>query len=461
MKKIKILILVAILSITYGCKKYTEGFEVSPNSPSQVTPSLLLSHCELAVMVHYTGQLARVPSILMQQSAGTDFQFIDVASYLIQEGDNVNEWNSIYADGLSSLKRLIEVSGDANPHYRGIAKVIKAMELGLATDIWGDVPNSEALLGESGAAFYNPHFDTQQSIIADIQSILSSAIVDLDPAKSNILIPGSDDFIHGGDVAKWTKTAWMLKARYANRLSKRDANGSATDALSYIASAGLTGSADDAHAVFGTNGNELNQWYSFNLTRSNYMKMGKYLMELLKSTSDPRLSFYATTDEDGNYTGTAPDSTNTNTSNLGAYYGSSASPLPLVTYAEMKFIEAEANLRLSNAQAAADAHNAAVIASVEKVTGATIDSVYLIAQASETSGTITLEKIMTQKYVAMFTQVEVWSDWRRTNFPTLTPNPDGVVNSIPRRFVTSFDERISNVNAIIVTDILLPVWWDE
>lgn len=373
MKKITIILFVTILSITSGCKKYTDGYDVSPNNPLTVTPSILLSHSELALMVHYTGQLARVPSILTQQSAGTDFQFIDVASYLIQEGDNINEWNSIYAGGLASDQDLIDLAGESNPYYRGIAKVLKAMELGLATDIWGDIPNSEALKAKNGEANFNPHFDSQQSVIADIQTILSSAIVDLDPSKTNVLFPASDDFIHGGDVSKWVKTAWMLKARYANRLSKRDPAGSATAALSYIASAGLTDSGDDANAVFGKEGNELNQWYSFNITRVNYMKMGKYLIELLKSISDPRLPLYATTDDDGNYSGTAPDSTNANTSNLGAYYGSEDSPLPLVTYAEMKFIEAEANLRLANTQAAADAHNAGVIASVEKVTGATID----------------------------------------------------------------------------------------
>lgn len=461
MKKITLILFVTILSVFSSCKKYTEGFDTSPNQPAEVTPSLLLSHAELAVMVHYTGQLSRIPSILTQQSAGTDFQFIDVANYLIQEGDNINEWNSIYAAGLATEKILIEQAGDANPYYRGIAKVLTALELGLATDIWGDIPYSEALRAAEGEEHFSPKFDSQQSIIANIQSILSSAIADLNPANSNVIFPSSDDFIHGGDAAKWTKTAWILKARFANRLSKKDPIASANDALSFIASSGVTDNSADAMAVFGTNGNELNQWYSFNITRVNYMKMGKFFMELLKSNTDPRLPFYATTDDDGGYTGTAPDSTNTNTSNLGAYYGSENSPMPLVTYAEMKFIEAEANLRLGNTQAAADAHNAGVITSVEKVTGATIDPLYLAAQASETIGTITLEKIMTQKYIALFTQVEVWSDWRRTNFPTLTPNPNGVVNGIPRRLVTPFDERINNPNATVVSDILKPVWWDE
>lgn len=460
MKKSAILIMLAIMFISNGCKKFVEGYDVSPNQPAEVTPSLLLSHSELAMMVHYTGQLARIPSIMVQQSAGTDFQFVDFANYLILEGDNINEWNSIYASGMASCKTLIELAGDANPHYRGIAKVIMALELGLATDIWGDVPNREALRAQEGTEHFNPHYDPQEIVIQDIQSMLTSAISDLDPNKSNVLIPSTDDFIHEGDVSKWIQTAWMVKARYANRLSKRNANQSATDALSFINSAGLTGNDGDAYAIFGTEGNELNQWYSFNITRANYIKMGKHFVELLKSLSDPRLPFYASTDDDGGYSGTAADSTNTNTSNLGDYYGSEDSPLPLITYEEIKFIEAEANLRLGNNQQAADAFNEAVISSLTKITGSA-DAAYVAANASETAGSITLDKIMTQKYIALFTQVEVWSDWRRTNIPALTPNPAGVVNGIPRRLVTPFDERINNSNAIVTSDILKPVWWDE
>ncbi|REJ80423.1 MAG: SusD/RagB family nutrient-binding outer membrane lipoprotein [Bacteroidetes bacterium] len=463
MKKIKIFLLLLLPAIAFnsGCKKYIEGFDVSPNDPLTVTPPLLLSHCQVDVMVGYTGQLARLSSVLIQQSAGTDQQFAEYADYILLEGDNNNEWNSIYATGLISMKKLVEMTQSSSPHYAGIAKVLMAMELGLATDFWGDIPNREALGGEGGEDFFNPRFDAQQIVIQDIQALLDDAISDLDPGKSNVNVPGSDDFIHGGDVTKWIKTAWVLKARYANRLSKRNASGSATDALTYLTNAGLTDASDDARAYFGTNGNELNQWYAFNISRGNYMKMGKHFIELMKSISDPRLPFFATTDGSGGYSGTAADSSNTNTSNLGTYYGSAASSLPLVSFVEAKFIEAEANHRLGNMQAAADAHNAAVIASVEQVTGATIPAPYLAAEASETAATINLTKIMTHKYIAMFTQPEVWADWRRTNIPALTPNPNGVVPGIPRRLVTPEDERVNNRNAVVVSDLLKPVWWDE
>jgi hypothetical protein len=61
----------------------------------------------------------------------------------------------------------------------------------------------------------------------------------------------------------------------------------------------------------------------------------------------------------------------------------------------------------------------------------------------------------------MFGQVEAYADWRRTNLPALTPNASGVIPSIPRRLPTVIDERLYNKNAVVISDITLPVWWDQ
>src|SRR4030042_2939571 len=126
-----------------------------------------------------------------------------------------------------------------------------AMNLGLATDCWGDIPLREALNGLEGEEHYYPHFDAQQQVIQDIQTILDEAITLLssDPA-ANETTPGLDDIIFEGDVNAWKRTAWMLKSRNAIHLTKRDANGSATSAMSYLNSAytaGLASSDDDCN----------------------------------------------------------------------------------------------------------------------------------------------------------------------------------------------------------------------
>jgi hypothetical protein len=144
---------------------------------------------------------------------------------------------------------------------------------------------------------------------------------------------------------------------------------------------------------------------------------------------------------------------------VGDYYGGKTSPLPLVTYYEAKFIEAEAALRANDPARAAAAYNDAIKANLAELDAD--DPAYIAANANETAATITLEKIMGQKYIAMFTQPEVWNDWRRTGFPALTPNPDGNVNAIPRRYPTVQTERLYNTKATVVTDLLSKVWWDE
>lgn len=447
-----------------SCASFVEDLDISPNSPVEVSPSLLLTTSEVATQVAYSGQLARFSTILNQQMAGTDFQLLDVADYTILEGNNVNEWELIYTDILVNCDILLDTYGPGNPYYSGMAKVTKALGLGLATDLWGDVPNREAGNGQDGRSAFNPVFDDQEVVISDIQELLTSAIADFgQDAAANAIIPGSDDIWFEGDVAKWTKVAWVLKARYAMRLSARD-NNAASTALGFINNAGLTGTDDDMNGLYGTNGNEQNQWFAFQNARANYIKMGKPFVDLLESINDPRLAFYAGSDTSGGFSGASINTADDGrlvASDIGPYFGSVTSPSPLVTFVEGKFIEAEAKFRTGDLAGAAEAHNMAIIAHVEQVTAAAPPAAYVTSQASEDASTIDLGKILTHKYVALFTQVEAYNDWRRTGVPALTPNPNGSVNSIPVRLPTVLDERLYNTNAEVISDITTPVWWDN
>lgn len=451
------LIIVAFSS----CKKYLEDASINPNDPEKATPNSLLVNIEVATFSNSAGNLARRSGILMQQLAGTDGQMIQLANYQILEGDVSNDWVGIYKNAVINCNILIADYGEKNPYFSGIAKVLKAYNIGLATTNWGDVPFTEAGKGLSEDNM-TPKYDTQQSIYASLQTLLSEAIVDLGKAEdANSFFP-SGDFIHSGDPAKWTKTAWLLKARFANHLSERNASESATLALQYLENAGLTGTEDDANAVFGANGNELNQWYAFELSRGGYIRMGTYFIDTLISSNDPRLTFYAAEDEGGVYSGSNvdPGFANISASAVGTYYGSAASPSPLATFVEALFIRAEANLRVGNTAEAASAYNNAVKASISQITGAS-DAVYEAIYANETSESLNLSKVMYQKYVAMFTQNEVWTDWRRTGFPELSPNTSGAVNGIPTILPTPQEERLYNPNATLVTNVLNKVWFDN
>jgi hypothetical protein len=129
----------------------------------------------------------------------------------------------------------------------------------------------------------------------------------------------------------------------------------------------------------------------------------------------------------------------------------------LVTYHELKLIEAEALLRLNVADPNAQtALQEGVKASIKKITSNTATDDVINSYLNKNtvlSGNFEsdLEKIMTQKYIALFSSIESWTDYRRTGIPNLVPNANGnnaqnPGGAIPRRFAYPQTERLYNRN---------------
>jgi hypothetical protein len=120
-------------------------------------------------------------------------------------------------------------------------------------------------------------------------------------------------------------------------------------------------------------------------------------------------------------------------------------------------MEAEAFVE-TDAGRAAEAYNEGVKASLafHGVSNEDWEAEY----AAETAGSISLEKVMLGKYVAMFMHSETWVDWRRTGFPVLEL-PVSAVSETPRRYLYPTDEK--NYNGANVPSGLSStsrVWWD-
>ena len=151
-----------------------------PPSLATEKPPLLLTNTEVSTFAAYTGQTARTVAILMQQCTGTNDQMFDVIqNYNITESDIANEWRHLYESCMHSSKVLMRDYAEGYPYYVGIAKVLMAMNLGLTTDCWGDVPYTEAFRGLEGEDYFHPNFDTQESVLATIQTLLDEGIAGL------------------------------------------------------------------------------------------------------------------------------------------------------------------------------------------------------------------------------------------------------------------------------------------
>jgi len=439
-----------------SCEKswLDEEWNTPSSSPTDVPMELLVPTIQVEMGFNLEGNnTVRTTNLWMQQFDGYSRQSFTEMRYQLTPADVNNVWNSIYSGGLMTAKILIEkATANESPHYSGVGKVLTATMLGVFTDLFGDIPYSDALNGQEGNL--TPIFDSQQEIYATIQTLLTEAIDELGSSDNAIDLAG--DAIYDNDLDAWIAAAWALKARHALQLSKVNGNQAYTDALSYVANA-ISSNSGDMDVVW--DAQDKNPLYQFMVDRGD-IRMCETFLNLF-AADDPRIAMFFGEDAAGGISGGAPAGENDATSPPGPALASQTSPTTLISYAEVKFIEAEANFRLGNTAPALAAYQEAVAASVNKIVGGD-NSSWLDANINnETEATLNLNKIMTQKYLALHGQVQPFNDWRRTGIPALSLVPGAKTTEIPRRFPYSQSEITYNSNTPSGITITQRVWWDQ
>jgi hypothetical protein len=451
----KIVLVIFLIAVYFcSCKKWIDpSLNVDPNNPTDVGVSQLLAPIEANLSYVVGGELARFTCDWMQQITGLQSQAANNSIYTISESDVDTDWSwNLYSPGMISTKTLMEKAASLNsPYYAGVAKILMAYHLGVTTDLWGDIPYSEALKGASNQL--KAKYDTQQEIYNSIFSLLNDAITDFGAATSTFS-PGDEDLIYGGDLSKWEKTAYSLKARYSLHLSKRNGAQAYTDALTAIANA-YTSNDDDFKFVFGSAFNNSNPLFQSEQRRTGYYSACATYENMLSSTNDPRQAVYF-----NGTVGSVPGQPNSNAAEIGTAFTSATSPVYLMSFAEVKFIEAEARYKLNATDPLAiTACNDGLKASLQRE-GVYGDGTWY-NDHKMTAATINLQNIINQKYLSSFLQIETWTDWRRTGFPVLALATGAVINEIPRRFPYPERERLYNgENMPTGLTITSRVWWD-
>lgn len=454
-------ILISVISLS-SCKKWIDtDINVDPNNPSDVPISLLLPSIEAEMAYTMMGNDAvRPTNMWLQYFNGASRQSLTQGRYVYKSSDVNNLWGAAYQSNLMDLKQIID-KADANnsPHYAGVAKVLTAWDLGFMTDLFGDIPYSDAFQGNNQLT---PAYDTQEAIYTTIQSLLDAAIADMAETES-VESPGDEDIFYGGNLDNWTKLAWSLKARFALNLSGVNGNQAYTDALTYAAN-GFTSNDDNMKFTF--NSNQKSPLFQFMDQRGD-ITMASTFIDMLNNDGDNRILAYSS---DGTASVGGDPGTNQEDGIAlpGDFVAAEDATVYLMTYHELKFIEAEANLVLGNTSDADSAYLDGAIASVLLVLppddyGYVPDDIltwgwYGIINVGDAN--IDLETIMKQKYIANFGTVQAYNDWRRTGFPALTP-ASNTTSDIPRRFPYPQDEldyNSSNVPSVTLDD---NVWWNN
>ena len=203
------------------------------------------------------------------------------------------------------------------------------------------------------------------------------------------------------------------------------------------ATSGIESADGDFRAFHGSATSERNIWYQF-FTASGFgndLVAGARLVDLMKARNDPRLSAYFLPNEAGGYGGLDVN-TSTPANQISALNLEPEYRQPLLTWAENQLILAEAKFQTGGGAAAAAPHVNAVRQAV--------------GLAPLAVGEVTLQSIMEEKYVALFQNVEAWSDYRRTCFPVL--DPALTATAVPGRVYYGQAEENANPNTPTVAE---------
>jgi starch-binding outer membrane protein, SusD/RagB family len=427
------LLAIAMLGLGAGlgitaCSDFLTGPKLSDNPNRPVTASnanlLVASQTNLSGIIE--GHLGRTVCVWMQQCAGTRLQYNSLGIYIVGDDDYFTAWSQIYGGGglldLRLLQSQAYAAGDSA--YAGVAKVLEAWFMGIATDVWGDIPYSQA----ADTSIADPVLDPQDQVFTALQTRLDEGI-----ASMNATVPGSgpggEDLVYEGDLAKWTALAHTLKARYYLHTAEQVGPPAYVSALAE-ATLGIADPTGDYLAYHSAATTESNLYYQFTVSWADYLSAGKALLDLLQSTDDPRLSEYFDPNADGDFVGADPgDDVGISPSPLSSTRLDPSFSQPLATWAENQLILAEAAFQTGD----------------EGTARASLDAVRADAGLSgvgAVSGPALLEAIMTEKYIRTFQSPEAWSDYRRTCLPALVPASGS--SFIPARLTYPLSERNAN-----------------
>jgi len=368
-KFINVLIIFIITLSFVSCEDFFADDNSDPNKPIDVPIAAALPAIQLTIVDSYGELWSNFGNMFIQQVEGVERQWESFNRYDIQPVRYNQSWQQMYENGFVELRVVSQkaIDGGFN-HYLGVAKTLEAYILMMSTDVWGDIPYTEAGLGDLNLT---PAYDDQTTVIMPaIRTLLTDTLALFDAAPG-ALTPGSDDVIYGGDLDMWKLAIHGILSRYYLRLGD-NANALAEAKLSF------TSSGDNMAYQYPGAGNDA-PWFGFNDTRQGDLEFNPTMGGILTGLNDTdRLAVMNPTfDADHPYL--------TNDQRV-----------DLLSYREMQFVIAETSTDDAEQHAA---YLNGIQASFEELGLATAEFNTYVAQASVDpgAGNLTVEQIYDSK----------------------------------------------------------------
>jgi len=478
---------------------------IDPNVAEELDPGFILAYTQLQIsgeeFENWRTQLIYQSTMIQHLAALATYWSGD--KYLYNQEYSAALWDRAYTGYIKDLVNLVEITDPAVEgqedyvNYFAMARVLKVYSFSRLTDIYGDVPYSEAGRGFFDRNFF-PAYDPQEMIYSDMLAELEAARGLFNEGAAN---PGIQDLFYGGNLDQWRKFTNSLMLRLGMRLT----NVAPSMAEEFVTKA-LTGGVFESNADMayiehtdgpeGINRNgigEVFNWDGTNFTNDDQGILSKTFVDWMQAHSDPRLEKLSWV-RNGTEPRGLPNGYNTNTiqefdplftsiarrddySRINPQFVLRNSPMVFHTYAETEFLKAEAIERGWFAGNAATHYAEGIRAAMTQysiygadlaVSSADIGA-YLAANPYNPADW--QRQLAEQIWAAtLLNEYEAYANWRRTGYPELTPvnYPGNQSNgTIPRRLRYPIGEAANNADAYSEVlsrqgpDVFVTrMWWD-
>jgi hypothetical protein len=276
-----------------GCDDGLTEINRNPNAPEQVPANYVLASGIWNSVVsggsagsHNTWTMLYHTSLWPQHVAQPVYFTED--RYTPRPGIPEQIWSNAYASALSDLlevKRLADEQG--RPNLWAIGEIMSVYNFLLLTDLFGDVPYSEALRLDEG--LQQPKYDSQAEIYPDLLLRLAEAVGRIDPAGHTASF-AQGDLIYEGDMEGWRRFGNSLRLRVAMRIADTPLGADARQAFAAAWSAGVIDSNDRmAQLAWLGTPPAVNDLFRNVVMggRTGDFRMSKALVDTLQNRSDP------------------------------------------------------------------------------------------------------------------------------------------------------------------------------
>lgn len=154
-----------LLSCITSCTKNFEDINIGPNRPEKVNPGVILGQMQYRIINSSVSAARGFTHELMQVDAPrSSISGLGLHRYTVNPGAGV--WSSFYQN-LTDAEDIYTIADRLKENnYRAIALVYKCWAYSILTDLYGDVPYSQAIKATEGN--FKPSFDKQRDIYTQI-----------------------------------------------------------------------------------------------------------------------------------------------------------------------------------------------------------------------------------------------------------------------------------------------------